>query len=314
MAVKKELAEFLHVFHQITIPELLAKGYKPTPVNSREALANLTGAMVTEIVEVPQIYDDIVPARGYCVPVRIYNPNPAEALPVLMNFHGGGFMVGSVSVYDALSRKLAMRTQHIVAAVEYRLAPECPYPAGMIDGYNATRHIWSVLDARGIRHRRELSMFGDSAGGGMCAYIAARAQHDRDMDIKSQILLYPGLDFTMGTESMRQLGNNYFLTTTRIRYYYENLFQHNEDRYAESPLHGFFGKGMPPTLVITAGYDPLKDEGRLYAEKTQAAGVPTEYVCMENMIHAFMNMEKLAAEETETLYALVRKFLEKTWQ
>ncbi len=313
MPIKDELVQFLHEFHDLKVPALKAAGYKLTQLNARESYAALNYIMLKEKLEVAQVYDELVPSPEYFVPVRIYNPNPEEALPVLMHFHGGGFVAGGVAVYDPVCRKLAMRTNHIVVSVDYRLAPENPYPCPFIDCYNATKNVWTALDARKIKYTKELSMTGDSAGGAICAYISERAQFDVSLNIKSQVLLYPCVDFTLQSESIERYGDRHFLTFEKLSFYYDCLFRNNENRYDASPLFGKFTKNLPATLVITAGFDPLVDEGKQYAEKAKLAGAISEYICVENMIHPFMNLEALTKEECEFVYAKMNTFLNKVW-
>ena len=126
----------------VLLSVLLADGFKPTPTNAREGLINLTKGMVTDIPDIAWCQDDLIHGCGYDVPVRIYHPEPSMALPVLVYFHGGGHMAGSVTVYDPICRKMAMAAQHIVVSVDYRLAPECPYPAAVNDTYSAVKGVW----------------------------------------------------------------------------------------------------------------------------------------------------------------------------
>ncbi|WP_321501995.1 alpha/beta hydrolase [Breoghania sp.] len=292
-----------------TVAKLVAAGFKPNATNAREGLANLTATYVTKIPEVALIQDDIVPAEGYQVPVRIYNPAPEEELPVLIYYHGGGGMAGSVTVYDPICRKIALATRHIVIAPEYRLAPECPYPAGVNDAYATLKGAFGVLAARGMKFKRELSIAGDSGGGALCGSVSGLAQFDASVKIKKQFLIYPSVDYTMDTKSMEENAVGYLLQAGKVAWYFDNYFKNGECRKAASPLYGDFTRKLPETFVVTAEFCPLRDEGKAYCEKLIAANVAAHHVNMESMIHTFMNLEDLVPEECAFVYDKMNEFL-----
>ena len=294
------------------VAALIADGFKPTPTNTREALANLTRALVTDIPDIAWCQDDVIAAHPFDVPVRIYHPEPAEALPVLVYLHGGGHMAGSVTVYDPICRKLAHAARHIVVAVDYRLAPECPYPAGVTDAYNAVKHVWTALQGRGLNFRDSLSLAGDSGGGALCATVAHLAQFDAGITIRRQALIYPSLDYTMSRPSITQNAEGYLLERHRIEWYFDHYFPAGVNRRAASPLYMEYGERLPATLVITAEFDPLCDEGRAYVEKLRQAGIEAELWHLDDMIHAFMNMEDLVKETCQAVYARMGRFLNPT--
>lgn len=307
--VKKELQKWLDTFNNVTVPALIAAGFKPTSVNAREGLSNLTSSLETKGPDLA-VYDDIISATEYNVPVRIYHPDLTKTLPVIVYFHGGGHMGGSVTVYDVSCRKLAVETKHIVVSVEYRLCPENPYPAGVIDCFNATKHIWNVLDSRKLKYKKELTIAGDSAGGACATATAIKAQNDADISIKNMILIYPSLDYTMGTPSIKENEKGYLLEVTKIRWYFDNYFQHNEDRKLASPLFADISSGeFPRTFIITAQYCPLRDEGKLLYDKLIDIGHTAKYWNLENMIHTFMNMDSLCSEEVSKVYQEINNFL-----
>lgn len=288
---------------------LVAGGYKATPVNTREGLAALTRVYVKDVPAVSWVQDDYVDTPVYRVPVRIYHPKPEEALPVLVYFHGGGHMAGSVSVYDPICRKLALAANHIVVAPEYRLAPECPYPAGITDGLGVVKYLWRTLDDRGLRYRRQLSVGGDSGGGAMTATVTGRAQFDASLDIRRQVMIYPSLDYTMSTPSIEENAVGYLLEKEKVAWYFDSYFQHGEDRKAASPLFWDYTTRLPETLIVTAEFCPLRDEGLAYLEKAKAAGVPVRHLHMPDMIHAFINMEDLVPEACRAMYGVIGEFL-----
>jgi acetyl esterase len=241
--------------------------------------------------------------------VRIYHPAPEAELPVLIYYHGGGHMAGSVTVYDPICRKLALAARHIVVSVDYRLAPECPYPAGLTDAYQVVKNLWATLDGRKLNYQRRLAIAGDSGGGALCATVAHLAQYDAGVDIQRQILIYPSLDYTITSPSVAENGTGYLLQKEKIAWYFDNYFQHCEDRKSASPLFMEFSAGLPETLVVTAEFCPLRDEGVAYAAKVKAAGPHVEHLHLDDMIHAFMNMEDLAKTACATVYRRIAEFL-----
>ncbi|MDX5591959.1 alpha/beta hydrolase [Pseudovibrio sp. SPO723] len=306
--VSPKLVPFLDQFNK-TIAALIANGFKPNAINAREALANMTKTHVTDIPEVALIQDDLIYAEGYNVPVRIFNPAPEEELPVLVYYHGGGHMAGSVTVYDPLYRKMALATKHIVVAPEYRLAPEHPYPAGVEDSYATLRGVWDALDRRGMKYKRELSIGGDSAGGALATAVAHLAQFDVNVTIKKQLLVYPCVDYTMDTPSYTENAVGYLLHTAKCAWYFDNYFKKGECRKAASTLFKDFTRHLPETFVVTAEFCPLRDEGKLYYEKVKEAGVRAEHLYFNDMTHTFLNLEDLVKEECQLVYSRMNEFL-----
>ncbi len=306
--VSPKLQGWLKEFN-ILVKQLTESGFKATPTNAREGLANLTKNLVTDIPNVSWIQDDLVTGGEYSVPVRIYHPEPKKALPVLIYYHGGGHMAGSITVYDPICRKLALATQHIVVSVDYRLAPECPYPAGLNDAYSVVQHIWETLDKRDISYLAMLSVAGDSGGGALTASVCAKAQFDPAVSIAKQVLIYPSLDYTMETGSITENGKGYLLQKEKIAWYFDNYFSAGGDRKSASPLYQEMTDKIPETLMLTAEFCPLRDEGILYCEKARQAGVKVEHYHFPDMIHTFVNMENLVKEECELVYQKIGDFL-----
>lgn len=303
-----KLSPWLSELHK-QIEESLANGYKATAIGAREGLANVVRSLIKESPAIAWVNEDLVPGAHYNVPVRIYHPEPEEARPVLVFYHGGGHMAGSVSVYDPICRKLADASGHIVVSAEYRRAPENPYPAGVIDAYAVASKVFDLLRQRGLKFRNALAIAGDSAGAALAATVSWKSQFDTALVIEKQILIYPCLDYTMSHKSIYENGENYFLTRERIAWYFNNYFQHAEDRCAASPLHGHFSAGLPKTLLVSAGFDPLRDEAFAYVEKLEQAGVANEHLHFEDMVHAFLFMEDLIPEECQRLYLACANFL-----
>ena len=309
--VSEKLQPWLENFNkQVAI--LVANGFKATATNAREGLANLTKGFVTSTPDIAWVADDLVLNTEYNVPVRIYHPAPDTALPVIIYFHGGGHMAGSVTVYDPICRKLANATNHIVVSVDYRLAPECRYPAGVNDAYAVAEGIWATLDARQIKFKDTLNLVGDSGGGALVASVCAKAQFDPQVTIAKQVMIYPSLDYTMQSESMEQNALGYLLQKGKIAWYFDNYFSDSDDRVKASPLHGEFSAGLPESLIFTAEFCPLRDESLSYLEKLATVGVKTKHIHFDDMIHTFMNMEDLVPEECDSVYQSIAEFLTDT--
>lgn len=302
------LLNWLETFNAIK-QKLLESGFKITPSNAREALDLLTRRYVNSAPEIPLVQDDMVPGNHFSVPVRIYHPQPNESLPVLVFAHGGGHMAGSLSLYDPIARRLAKATSHIVVSADYRLAPECPFPNGVTDLGSVIKGIQPVLKSLGLHFEARISLAGDSAGGALCATSSHRFQFDPGVSIHRQVLIYPSLDYTLSQPSANEYAKGYLLDRDRILWYFDNYFQGVENRNEVSPLFMTCSRRLPETLVITAEYCPLRDEGKAYTDRLRDAGIRAEYIQFDGMIHAFLNLEELVKEQCAEAYLKIGQFL-----
>ena len=225
------------------------------------------------------------------VPVRIYWPNAGGPLPVLVFFHGGGWVFGSRDTHDGICRHLAAKTPCLVVSVEYRLAPEHKCPAAVDDAVATTKWVAANVAALGGDPAR-LAVGGDSAGGNLAAIVALDARDRGGPPIAYQLLIYPAVDFTARGGSLDRFAEGYFLTRAGIeqsRNWYLNGPEDERD-WRASPALAQSLAGLPPAFVFTAGFDPLLDEGRAFADALKSAGVPVEYKCYDGMIHGFLRM------------------------
>ncbi|MCW8126224.1 alpha/beta hydrolase [Microbulbifer halophilus] len=301
-----KLAEWLQGVNA-QLAKMKAAGFEATPISARESLANLTRTFVGPGPEMA-VCETLVYGGAYAVPVRIYQPRNAEPGPAIIYCHGGGHMAGSVSVYDPICRRLAEACGRTLVSVEYRLAPENPYPAGLNDLISVVRGLGAVLDRKNIEHDNRWILMGDSGGGALCAAACRLLQHRRH-DIAAQVLIYPGLDYTMLQPSIEENGSGYLLEKEKILWYFDNYFQGSENPRLASPLHGEFTDNLPPSLVITAEFCALRDEGYAYLKKLQGVGIATESLHFDDMIHAFLNLEKLVPEACAKLYRHVGEYV-----
>lgn len=234
------------------------------------------------------------------VPLRSYRPLDSVAddvLPVLVYFHGGGWVVGDLETHDVLCRELCNLSGCAVIAVDYRLAPEHRFPAGVDDALAATRWIRTQAAALHIDPQR-MAVGGDSAGGNLAAVVALAARDAGDLPLAFQLLIYPATDQRRGAPSHTSNGQGYLLTRDSIAYYHDLYFgsdAHDLDWRASPLLHANHA-GLPPAFVLTAGYDPLRDEGAQYAQQLSAAGSPATLVNFERQIHGFILMGKVLEE------------------
>jgi len=234
-----------------------------------------------------------IPGPAGKLPALCYRPSEQKGLPVLIYFHGGGYTIGSPSSHDAVCRYLCMGADCLVVSVDYRLAPEHQFPAAMEDAFAATCWVAEHADELGGDPGR-LAVGGDSAGGNLSAVTCLMARNAGYPRICYQLLIYPGTDMTESFPSHRSYGDGYLLTNRLIRWFHQNYLPADTDLldWQASPLHAQDHGNLPPALVITAGYDPLQDEGRAYAEKLAAAGVPVSFSHYEGMLHGFITQPR----------------------
>ncbi|CAG9182849.1 alpha/beta hydrolase [Cupriavidus pinatubonensis] len=238
--------------------------------------------------------DDIARVENMAIPgpagnlrVRVYTPDGEGPFPALVYCHGGGWVVGDLDTVDVPCRRLASRAACVVASVDYRLAPEHPFPAAAEDAYAAFQ--WLVENA-GARHidATRIAVGGDSAGGNLAAVVALMARDRVAPQPCFQVLLYPVTDGALDTASYRENADGYLLTRDSMVWFW-NHYVSDADRmhpYA-SPLRAEHHRGLPPAFVVTAEFDPLRDEGEAYAHRLAAAGTPVECKRYDGTIHGF---------------------------
>lgn len=241
--------------------------------------------------EVGRVDERRITGPGGDLPVRIYTPRERKPLGVLVFFHGGGWVVGDLDTHDAICRTLANDTPCIVVAADYRLAPEHKFPAAVEDCYAAAS--WAARELAteaGLPQR--VAVGGDSAGGNLAAVVALLARDRGGPAINYQVLIYPNTDVAGTTPSRLEFAEGYLLESEELRWYNEQYLSRPEEALHPhvSPLRAPDLRGLPPALVITAEYDPLRDEGEAYAVRLQEAGVPVTCVRWQGQLHGFLSM------------------------
>jgi acetyl esterase len=233
------------------------------------------------------------------ISVRLYHPLPGERLPVLVYYHGGGWVAWNVQALDPVCRRLSDTGKCAVISVEYRLAPEHKYPAAVDDAYAVLSWIRAQADTLEIDPER-MGVAGDSAGGNLAA-VAAQLTRDRgDPPLRFQALIYPVTDATMSQPSYQEHADDATLTTAVVQHFIRTYLPADADRRDPtiSPLFARDFAGLPPAIVIVAEYDPLRDEGFAYAHRLQEAGVPVQLEHFAHSMHGFVSLGGLIGQES----------------
>jgi acetyl esterase len=247
-------------------------------------------SLMAPAAEIAQFEETIIDGPGGPLRIRVYTPHGAGPFPLLVFFHGSGFVLCSLDTHDGMCRNLCAGAECVVASVDYRLAPEDKFPAGIDDCLQATR--WAAAHATelGVNPAR-VALAGDSAWANMAAVTALRVRDEGGPALCGQLLLYPVTDYhTPGTPSYDENAEGFGLTRDTMKWFWDHyLNDASEGAHPHaSPLRAPELSGLPPALVITAEYDPLRDEGEFYAEKLRTAGVATSLTRYDGVNHGFM--------------------------
>jgi acetyl esterase len=245
--------------------------------------------------EVGGIIDGSIDVPGGAIGYRRYRPLGVDAaiLPTLVFYHGGGWVIGNVETHDSTCRRLANKSRCQVISIDYRLAPEHPFPTPTEDALLAFRHIRDNAALFGVDPAR-LAVGGDSAGGNLAAVICQTCKQTGEPMPAFQMLIYPATDARLQTESHRLFADGYFLTSDLMAWFWQAYMPAGVDPtdLRLSPLLAPDMSGLPPAFVLTAGFDPLRDEGRAYADRLIDAGVKTTYVNYPGAIHGFFSLTR----------------------
>jgi acetyl esterase len=267
-----------------------------SPQDARTFYRDRRGFTQPEPPEVAEVLA-LKTARG--VPLRLYRPAASVAgpLPALVYFHGGGWTIGDLDTHDVLCRQLCVGAGVVVVSVDYALGPEQRFPRAVEDCLEATRFVQSQAADLGVDVQR-VAVGGDSAGGNLAAVVALSLRDAGDTPAAFQLLIYPATDMRAVAPSHTSNGQGYLLTSDSIAYYRANYMADPQQwsDWRASPLLAADHSRLPPALVLTAGYDPLRDEGRQYADALSAAGNAVQYLCFERQVHGFITMGKLLDE------------------
>ena len=269
----------------------LPPNYMLAPPEARVAMEKSRAIMRGPEVPLTRIEPLSIPGPAGAIPARLYAASQARNLPILVYFHGGGWVIGSLDTHDDLCRRLAIASGCMVIAVDYRLAPEHKFPAPVEDSFAATRWIAEHAKELGGDAKR-LAVGGDSAGGNLATVVALLARDQGGPPLRFQLLIYPAVakDFTL--PSMKAYGEGLLLTMPGMYWFWNHYLSLPADArdFRACPIVSPSLKGLPPALVAIAEYDVLRDEGEEYARRLQSAGVPVQLRRYDGMIHGFATM------------------------
>lgn len=281
-AIRPDVRQFLDLLENLNRP----KGYEVGPVAAREMMVASRHAFEAPAREIAVVRDVAGP-----VPMRLYDTREERGPgPLLMFIHGGGWVIGDLETHEPLCIELAIELDLPVVAVDYRLAPESPFPAAVKDCLAAARWIADGGEQLG-RSATSLFLAGDSAGGNLAAVVSAALRDERAaVPVAGQWLIYPAADPGRAYPSYHQFSQGHLLTKESMDWF-EESYSGPADDWRYSPLLKGAG-GLPPTFVVTASLDPIRDQGRAYAARCAEAGVETIYLEAEGTIHGFFNLRK----------------------
>lgn len=298
-----EVAAIFDAMNQQAVPPISAL----TPRAAREQFSEINELTESESVHLTQAIE--IQGPDGPLSLRAYKPTAEDGLPVLVFLHGGGFVIGSLDSHDNVCAALANRAEALVLSVEYRLAPEHPFPAALEDAYAAVEWAEQYADDLGGDPDR-LVVGGDSAGGNLTAGVTLLAADRDGPEIDHQLLIYPAVGGgAVGStpESYVQNSEGYFLEAEDMEWFQRSYVQdpiHARNEYA-APLLARDLSGLPPASVVTAGFDPLRDEGVEYAKRLAEDGVSVTHHHYEAMIHGFVSMTGVVSQANDCLDELV---------
>lgn len=276
-------------------------GYPPfealTPAQARKAYAASWSVMQSPGAEVASVRDLQIPGPGGALALRLYRGQGTDAntaFPCLLFLHGGGWVIGNLDSHDRLCRRLANGAGLCVVAVDYRLAPEHPFPAALDDAAAALAWIAAQAVALNIDAQR-IAVGGDSAGGNLAAALALMARNGSAPPVVHQTLLYPALDLTASSDSYRQVKSGVPLTAATMQYFIAHYTPREQDRldWRASPLRAEALAGVAPALVLTVAHDPLCDEGRAYVRRLGEAGVRVSHLHCNDQMHGVLSQGRM---------------------
>jgi acetyl esterase len=288
--------------------------YTQTPTEARASYRARRSFTQPDAPEVGRVQDLQFSHAGVSIAVRVYHPVGAgQALPALVYLHGGGWTIGDLDTHDVLCRSLCQQAGGVVVSVDYRLGPEHKFPAGYDDAVAAWQWVAAQAATLGIDPTR-IAIGGDSAGGNLAA-AACLGLRDLGHKPVMQLLIYPSTLMAPDTASYQTNSQGYMLTRDSIAWYSNNYLRGPQDTldWRASPQLATSHANLPPALILTAGFDPLRDEGLLYADALSQAGVSAQYICFERQIHGFITMGRVL-QEANTAVALCAQALRTAWK
>jgi acetyl esterase len=304
MPLDTHLAGLLQLLEQAPYPPI----HEQSPQDARQGFRALTCDSVRpeQVLEVGEVGELEVPGGEGARPARLYRPAGPGPWPTTVFLHGGGFVIGDLDTHDQTCRRICRDAETAVLSVDYRLAPEHPFPAGVEDALAATR--WALENADRLGGTGRVGVAGDSAGGNLAAVASQHLP-----GIAAQLLVYPATDALTDRPSRQENAEGYFLELATMEWFFTHYVgsaagQVAHDDVRISPLLAPDLTGQPPAVVVTAEFDPLRDEGEAYADRLAAAGVPVDRVRYDGLIHGFVDMGAMSPAADAALADLVARY------
>ncbi len=283
MPLHPQAARFLKTWYSLNLPAM-----ETTPVEEQRRILSLGVSLLPNCPQMARVEDHAVPSAAGDIRVRLCVPPGPVPCGVCIYFHGGGWVLNNVETHDDVVRRMAAAAGCAFVSVDYRLAPEHPYPAAVEDGYAVLEWLAREGDRLGLDPQR-IAVAGDSAGGNIAAALCLMTRDRGGPAIQHQCLIYPITDCDLTRDSYQENAEGYFLTTSQMHWFWNHYCPEHARRtepYA-SPIRGDL-RGLPPALILTAEFDPLRDEGEAYADALHEAGVPAALFRYDGLIHAFV--------------------------
>lgn len=306
MGLDPQVKAILEVFDRVSGGQSLAD---MTTEQARAVFSQLREMRSGPPEPVGSVADHTLAGPGSELKIRAYAPATGQPpYPVMVFFHGGGFVIGDLESHDPLCRALANASGSMIVAVDYRLAPEHKFPAAVDDSYAATEWIAGHVASLGGDPER-LGVGGDSAGGTLAAVVSLLSRDRGGPRIAYQLLLYPGVDWRMDFPSVRENAEGYFLTLKDMVWFGNHYIRTEADKLdpLASPLLAADHSGLPPALIVTAEFDPLRDEGEAYAETLRRAGVAVKVMRYDGMIHGFLSLAGVVVRAQQAIDEIGRE-------
>ena len=286
-----------------------------TPAEARQAYINSRRLLQNPPEDVADSRDTTVSGPLAPINTRLYRPAGTEAnaiLPALVWYHGGGWLLGDLDSHDVACRRFANAAQCRVVAVDYRMAPEHPFPAAVDDCAAVTRWVFDNAASLGV-DASKVAVGGDSAGGNLAAVMALMARDDSLPKLVFQLLIYPATDMMMTTVSSTGMGPGTPLTSATMKWFIDHYMKTDRSDWRASPLRAASLAGTAPALVLTSAHDPLRDEGIAYAQRLEREGVRVVHLHYSDQIHGFMSMNRMIRAADQAIDVMARVLKQALW-